>query len=49
MVKPMKNITFKNIPDDLYYKVVEWKGKLHSQTWQEFLEKTIEILETHHK
>lgn len=41
----MKNITFKNIPDDLYYKVVEWKGKLHCSTWQDFLEKVISVLE----
>ncbi len=41
----MKNITFKNIPDDLYYKVVEWKGKLRCATWQDFLEKVISVLE----
>lgn len=41
----MKNITFKNIPDNLYYKVVEWKGKLRCATWQDFLEKVIFVLE----
>ena len=41
----MKNITFKNIPDNLYYKVVEWKGRLRCATWQDFLEKVISVLE----
>ncbi|MBU7032376.1 MAG: hypothetical protein HXS53_07575 [Theionarchaea archaeon] len=41
----MKNITFKNIPDNLYFKVVEWKGKLRCATWQDFLEKVITVLE----
>ncbi len=41
----MKNITFKNIPDGLYFKAVELKGKLHAKNWQEFLEKVIEKLE----
>jgi hypothetical protein len=41
----MKNITFKNIPDNLYFKVVEWKGKLRCATWQDFLEKVISVLE----
>ncbi|MBU6996462.1 MAG: hypothetical protein HXS41_07685 [Theionarchaea archaeon] len=41
----MKNITFKNIPDNLYFKVVEWKGKLRCATWQDFLEKVIFVLE----
>jgi hypothetical protein len=41
----MKNITFKNIPDNLYYKVVEWKGKRRCATWQDFLEKVISVLE----
>jgi hypothetical protein len=44
-VNHMKNITFKNIPDNLYYKVVEWKGKLRCATWQDFLEKVIFVLE----
>jgi hypothetical protein len=40
----MKNITFKNIPDELYFKAVELKGKLHAKNWQEFLEKVIKRL-----
>ena len=42
--KDMKNITFKNIPDELYFKAVELKGKIHAKNWQEFLEKVIEEL-----
>lgn len=41
----MKNITFKNIPDELYFKAIEAKGKLHAKNWQEFLEKLIDIMD----
>ena len=41
----MKNITFKNIPDELYFKAIEIKGKLRARNWQEFLEKLIEEME----
>ena len=41
----MKKITFKNIPDELYFKAIEVKGKLHAKNWQEFLEKLIVELE----
>ncbi|MEA1994018.1 MAG: hypothetical protein U9N35_06475 [Euryarchaeota archaeon] len=41
----MKNITFKNIPDELYFKAVELKGKLRAKNWQEFLEKVVKRME----
>jgi len=41
----MKNITFKNIPDELYFKAIEAKGKLHARNWQEFLEKLIDNMD----
>ncbi|MHC1604610.1 MAG: hypothetical protein ACXQTP_01375 [Candidatus Methanofastidiosia archaeon] len=41
----MKNITFKNIPDELYFKAIEVKGKIHARNWQDFLEKLIEEME----
>jgi len=41
----MKTITFKYIPDELYYKVIELKGRLHCKKWQTFLEKVCKIVE----
>jgi len=33
----MKNILIKNVPDDLYYEVLELKAKLNCETWMDFL------------
>lgn len=41
----MKNITFKEIPDELYYKTVELKGRLQCRNWEVFLEKVCKIVE----
>jgi len=41
----MKNIQFRGLSDDLYYKLVELKGRLKARTWNEFLAKVVERLE----
>jgi len=41
----MKNITVKGIPDDLYFKLIEWKGRMKAENWEIFLEKMVKILE----
>lgn len=40
-----KNITFKEIPSELYYKTVELKGRLRCKNWEVFLEKVCKIVE----
>jgi len=45
----MKNLTFKDIPEDLFYRALEQKRKLHANNWQEFLEKVLDILEEKNK
>ncbi|MDX9799592.1 MAG: hypothetical protein WDA59_02170 [Methanofastidiosum sp.] len=41
----MKSITIKGIPDDLYFKLIEWKGKKKAENWKDFLEKMVTMLE----
>jgi len=41
----MKNMQIRNLPDETYFKLVEWKGKLKAKTWNEFLTKVVERLE----
>jgi len=40
----MKKINI-SLTDDLYFKLVEWKGKLKATSWAKFFEKVIEKLE----
>jgi len=40
----MKKINI-SLTDDLYFKLVEWKGKLRAPNWAKFFEKVIEMLE----
>jgi hypothetical protein len=41
----MKSITIKGIPDDLYFKLIEWKGRMKAENWEDFLEKMVKMLE----
>ena len=44
-IKKRKNITFKSISPELYYRALALKGKLHCRDWQTFLEKVCKIVE----
>ncbi|KYC49288.1 MAG: hypothetical protein AMQ74_01441 [Candidatus Methanofastidiosum methylothiophilum] len=41
----MKSITIKGIPDDLYFKLIELKGKMKAENWEDFLEKMVKMME----
>jgi hypothetical protein len=40
-----KNINIRDIPEPIYYKTIELKGKLKAKNWVAFLEKVIEAQE----
>ncbi len=42
LVKSMKNIQLRNIEDVVYFTAVEWKGKLHCDTWEDLFIKIFE-------
>ncbi len=45
----MKNIFIQKVPEDLYFKLIEWKGRIKANNWVDFLEKVIKILEDGYK
>lgn len=40
-----KNINIRDIPDNLYFKALELKGKLQLNSWAELLKKLMEAYE----
>lgn len=40
-----RNINIRGIPQPIYYKALELKAKLHAETWADFLEKVLKIVE----
>ena len=41
----LKNINIRDVPEDLYYKALELKGKYKLKSWADLLKKLIEIAE----
>ena len=41
----LKNINIRDIPEPVYHKAVEWKGKLKAQSWADLLKKLLQIAE----
>jgi len=37
----MKTIEVKQVSEELFFKLVEMKGKMQAETWNDFLEKAI--------
>jgi len=42
LVKIMKNIQLRHIEDIVYFAALEWKGRLHCETWEELFRKIFE-------
>ena len=42
LVKIMKNIQLRHIDDFVYFTALEWKGKLHCETWEDLFRKIFE-------
>lgn len=42
----LKNINIRNVPERLYYKALELKGKYQAKSWADLLERLIEIAES---
>jgi len=40
-IRPMKTIEVKQVSDELFFKLVEQKGKMQAETWNDFLEKAV--------
>ena len=40
----LKNINIRDIPEPLYYEVLQLKAKLRAKNWVDFLEKTVKKL-----
>lgn len=40
----MKTIEVKQVSDELFFKLVEQKGKMQAETWNDFLEKAVQQL-----
>ena len=42
LVKIMKNIQLRGIDDFVYFAALEWKGRLHCETWEDLFIKIFE-------
>lgn len=41
----LKNINIRGIPEEIYYKAIEVKGKLKTKSWVDFLTELLKIAE----
>ena len=42
LVKKMKNIQLRHVDDSIYFTALEWKGRLHCETWEDLFRKIFE-------